>query len=166
MNNNNNHLGDNTAVKKKLRILGFILIICGGLMSLIGLIDFFAAFGSFEPPKLFFLLFLGFPMTASGAALLFYSYMGKIARFTSQEITPVVKDTANYIIDGTKDTFKGAFDTVRGKTVKCFSCGAINTNEANFCKECGKPLNKTCSYCNSNNDSNSKFCNKCGKELI
>lgn len=55
---------------------------------------------------------------------------------------------------------------------KCTSCGALNRNEAKFCRDCGinvieieKPKMVDCPSCGVEVKENYKFCNKCGIKL-
>lgn len=52
---------------------------------------------------------------------------------------------------------------------KCIFCDRLNTDEADYCSNCGKPLladNIICSKCKAENSANNKFCNKCGEKLF
>ncbi|NCA67364.1 MAG: hypothetical protein EOM87_04805, partial [Clostridia bacterium] len=90
--------------KKKFKVIGFALVIIGGLLMATSMIEFFMKFGTFQMPRLFFLGFIGIPMLGVGSMILKFAYMGKIARYTSNEVSPVIKDTANYLLEGTRDS--------------------------------------------------------------
>jgi len=53
----------------------------------------------------------------------------------------------------------------------CHSCNAkLNSEEAKFCSQCGKPVNKqsvklNCATCGATIDEASKFCSKCGSKV-
>ena len=147
--------------KKTLKILGFIVLTIGIILSLIGLIDFFMAFGSFESPKLFFLTFIGFPCIAIGSALLHFAYMGNIAKYTAKETMPTIKNVGNTVASVVEDSI----DVVKNEKDRCPYCGEIIDKDAKFCDECGKPLTKVCPLCGEVNDHDSKFCKNCGKEI-
>lgn len=71
--------------------------------------------------------------------------MGKVARYTASEIAPVKKDTANYLIDGTKDEISDLFHKIKGQTiVNCPYCGDENDPDAIYCDYCGRKLRVTC----------------------
>lgn len=51
--------------------------------------------------------------------------------------------------------------------VKCPNCGALLTEQAKFCLECGTkigPATKKCSNCGNELPANSKFCQECGQK--
>ena len=62
-------------IKKKLKLFGFILVALGGTLTIIGFVDFFVTFSSFEEPKLFWCLFLGMPIFGVGMMLLLTWYV-------------------------------------------------------------------------------------------
>ncbi|HEY32831.1 MAG TPA: zinc ribbon domain-containing protein [Dehalococcoidia bacterium] len=51
--------------------------------------------------------------------------------------------------------------------MKCPKCQTENREGAEFCKECGEPLQAEliCSQCGHVNTQDSKFCDKCGNPL-
>ncbi len=51
--------------------------------------------------------------------------------------------------------------------MKCPHCQTNSLDNAEFCKECSKPLHMEviCSHCQHHNTSDSKFCVKCGEPL-
>ena len=163
-------LEENPVLKKKLKKIGFTLTIIGGLCMLIGLIDFFSSVGTFNSPSLFWMLFLGGFLLFPGLVCLNYAYMGKVARYTSSEISPVIKDTTNYLIDGTKDEIIGVINEIKGKSPKeakkCSNCGDPIEVDEIYCDKCGKKLNLVCSFCETVNDGAAKFCKKCGEKLL
>jgi hypothetical protein len=160
------YLKDNPRLRKKLKVGGFICLISGLLCMLIAFIDFFGSIGSFDPPSLFWLFFIGMPLTFVGSVLLSYSYMGQVARYTSSQVAPVVKDTTNYLIDGTKDEIVDLVQGIRGQQGKCKCpfCGDENDADAIYCDYCGKKLKKTCT-CGEVNAADSRFCKRCGRQL-
>lgn len=163
----NHNLNPNPKIKKKLRKFGFTFVSIGGILLLIGFINIFTSFGSFEPPKFVWTLFLGIPMTGIGGMLLSYGYMGEVSRYTSSQIAPVAKDTINYMVDGTKDSISDLVRSIKNdkSIINCPSCNQENDNDALFCKACGKTLFKECPKCQTKNDSDSEFCKKCGEDI-
>lgn len=161
-----NNLEQNPRLKKKLRIAGIIMISLGLLFMLISIIDFFIALGSFNRPNLFWLFFLAMPLIFAGSICLKFGYMGAVARYTSSELSPVAKDTINYMVDGTKDTIVGAIKEVREEKPNiCPSCHKKNNNEAKFCDNCGQSLLKKCLKCHTLNNVTAKFCINCGGSI-
>lgn len=154
-----------------LRIIGFIILPIGLGLIIAGLISFFQGFSGNGMGSYFYLCFIGAPFIFVGGICLFLGYMRNIHSFTISQSAPVVKDVANYVIDGTSDTMiKNAsklFKEVKRNDEKpiCSKCGAENEVGAKFCDKCGHELYKVCKECGELNDDDSSFCRKCGKEL-
>jgi predicted ATPase/class 3 adenylate cyclase len=49
--------------------------------------------------------------------------------------------------------------------MRCLNCSFINEDDAKFCQQCGKPLERVCPYCKTHNSLDAKFCKNCGKRL-
>lgn len=47
----------------------------------------------------------------------------------------------------------------------CASCGTTNTDDANFCNNCGRNLGSGCAACGTENPPQANFCNNCGSSL-
>ena len=163
------HLGTHGKTKKRLRTIGFICTSIGGLLSLIGFIDFFAAFGGSGMPTLFFLIFLGFPLLGVGIVCLKMGYMREVGTYVASQAAPVAKNVANYMMEGTRDSFSktvsSVVSSIKGDQVVCPKCKTTQDEDAKFCDNCGNVLVKTCKYCNEENDSDATFCKGCGKRL-
>ena len=87
-----------------MRTVGPILLLIGGGFMITGFVDFFSAFGSFgKQPELFWCFFVGMPFIFIGTIMTKMGYLGKVARYTSQELAPVGKDTFNYMANETKE---------------------------------------------------------------
>ena len=121
---------------------------------------------------MFFLLWIGGPLTFVGIVLLMFGYMGAVSRYTATQQAPVMKDTTNYVVQGTRDevvqTIKDGVSTVQTSAPKgplCPKCGTQNEAGAAFCDHCGAPLTKTCPHCGEKNDADAKYCRKCGTNL-
>jgi hypothetical protein len=67
-----------------------------------------------EPPRLFWLGFIGLPLMAFGGWMCQFGYMGAITRYIAGETAPVATDTAKYIADETQ----GAVETVAKAAAK------------------------------------------------
>lgn len=166
-NKNNNNNCNHEKQKALLKTIGFILLTVGGILFIVFLVDFFKAFMTpWAMPQLPFLAFIAFPMLFAGGVCLSYAYMGKVARYTSKEINPVVKDSTNYILDGTKESIAGVVREIKSQPKStCPYCGDQNNLNANFCDNCGKQLSKVCSDCGAKNQSGAKYCSNCGKYI-
>lgn len=170
--------------RSALRVIGPLILGLGVLLTVIGLVGFFSAFGSGPsfggpPPgvKLFFLAFIGIPMMGIGGAITKFAFMGAVARYAASEIAPVGKDTANYMIDGTKDAVGDLAQSVgagiaaglsgdrpAAEMVDCPSCGEACDPGARFCNQCGTPIpgEVRCDDCGAMNDPDARFCSQCG----
>ena len=171
--------GQHKEKRRILRRIGISLMVVGGVLTLIGMASFFAAFGSMEPPRYFWCAFLGLPIGFGGLVLTSYGFMGALARYSAGEIAPVGKDTFNYMAEGTQDGVRtmatavgeglGLRPSSSGPTqsISCPKCNHENDAEARFCDQCGAalPRDLSCPSCNERNDPDSKFCNNCGREL-
>jgi len=158
-----------------LRVVGPLVLGVGLLFAVVGIGSFFAAFGSFEPPRYFWCAFVGIPLLGVGASICKFAYMGTVARYMANEVAPVGKDVVNYMAHETKDAVRGvasAFSeglqtgNARGVTgdLCCEGCGCRNEPTAKFCKHCGNSLfaGWDCQDCGHANDVDARFCEQCG----
>jgi len=166
-------------IRSVLRVLGPMILIVGGVFVAIGLISFFSAFGSFEPPRYFWCAFVGGPLVVCGLALTSFGFMGAITRYQAGEVAPVGKDTFNYLADGTQGGIRtlasaigdGLAEGLRGdvdsQQVRCSACGHANEPDSSFCSSCGEALvkHRTCPSCGEPNDVDARFCDHCGSVL-
>ena len=143
---------------------------------LVGLVNFFMAFGGHGQPDLFWCLFVGMPLLFAGGVMTQMGFMGKVIRYMSQEAAPPAKDTFNYMADGTKDGIKTVVGAIgeglresglgggSQTMVRCHKCNALAPADAKFCGQCGQSLGKTraCPNCRELNDPDAKFCDNCG----
>lgn len=142
-------------VRTILRVVGPLLIGVGAIFMAIGLISFFSAFGSFEPPRYFWCCFIGAPLIAIGSGLTKVAYMGAMFRYFAGEVAPVQKDTFNYLAKGVSPGVTELTQAVRegwqgnsrdpgldpSDAVKyCSNCGQGAAATANFCSSCGQKL--------------------------
>ena len=104
--NNQIESARHTKIRSFLRIAGPLLAFVGIILLAIGTISFFAAFGSFQPPRLFWYCFVGMPILFVGLVMSKFGYFGSVARYVAAESAPVAKDTFNYMAEGTKDGVK------------------------------------------------------------
>ena len=170
-----------------LRVLGPIMLIAGGTLSVIGFILFFLPFFTDGDPNFIGMLFLilGGPLVVFSLPVTFMGYMGKIARYQASEIAPVGKDTFNYLVDGTQDSLKTASQAIgtglgagigaglnspssgSQNKIRCHKCNELQDEDAKFCDNCGSAILKTisCPQCNELNDPDAKFCDNCGVKL-
>jgi hypothetical protein len=165
-------------MRDMLRIVGPVVVLVGVLFMVIGIGSFFSAFGTFEPPRYFWCMFVGIPLLGIGAALCKFAFLGAVTRYMANEVAPVGKDMVNYMAEGTtgavRDMAAAVGEGLRagasarpGQMVRCPKCSADNEPPANFCKNCGSPLvkAKSCPRCGELNDPDAQFCKNCGKSV-
>jgi hypothetical protein len=80
-----------------LRVGGLVVAGLGLFFTLVGVGSFFAAFGSFEPPRYFWCAFIGLPLIFVGGAMCLFGFLGAFQRFVAGEFAPVAKDVFNYM---------------------------------------------------------------------
>ena len=163
-----------------LRMLGPIVLCLGVILTAVGLISFFSAFGTFEPPRYFFAAIIGLPTIGIGLVLTRLGYLGAFFRYVSAEVSPVATDTFNAMSEeaskGMEAMARAAsrgFSTGLGRqrfpkeqTLDCPHCQAANTGNAQFCNQCGTSLvSRACSHCSAELLPRSQFCNQCGKAV-
>lgn len=163
------------SVRNTLRVAGPVVAMAGLGFMIVGFVDFFRAFGGSGEPRLFWCLFVGMPLLFVGLVLSSYGYMGKVLRYTAEEMAPAGKDTFNYMAEGTREGIK----TVAGAIgqglregglggsqtmVRCHKCNALTQADTKFCGQCGQALGKTkpCPGCRQLNDPDARFCDNCG----
>ena len=151
--------------KKILKIVGPCLLAVGVIFAIVGFVDFFKAFGSssMEGPKMFWCLFIGFPMIAVGLMLTVIGYNREMTRYMKNEQVPVVNEMGEEITPAVKAMANAVKNS--GTKPRCPYCGAETENDSKFCPHCGEQLIKTCPYCGTTVGKNSHFCDKCGKKL-
>jgi len=87
-------------VRSVLRIGGPILLVVALVFMIVGLVDFFSAFGGDGPPRRFWCLFVGMPLLFVGLVMTKIGYLGTIYRYIATEATPVATDAFNETADG------------------------------------------------------------------
>ncbi len=100
------------SIRNGLRIAGPIIFLIGLLCVVIAAVELFTA-GN-EPPRHFWLGFVGLPLMFVGGVLCMYGFMGAVARFAAGETAPVATDTLEFVAEDTK----GAVETVAKAVAK------------------------------------------------
>ena len=158
-------------IKGKLKKIGLTLLIVGGICFLVGIIDFFVAFGSFRAPTLFFFAFIGLPMAGIGGSLTLTAHQREIHQYRADEITPVINDTAEDISPAittiASAVREGLSQESTGASTKraCPACAAPVSPTDKFCANCGAPLARTCPPCSTPLEADDNFCPQCGTKL-
>jgi hypothetical protein len=134
-----------------MRATGAVLLLAGGVLTVIGLVDFFAAFGDVgESPDRFWMAMIGLPLASAGGWLIVLSFGGRILRSLGRGAAPAIRET---------------LDQVGDRRTTCRSCGVSNRAEARFCASCGTPLGRQCPSCRAIGDADARFCSSCGAAL-
>jgi zinc-ribbon domain len=129
-----------------LRVAGPVLAGIGLLLIVIGMASFFSSFGTFGPPRYFWCAFVGMPLLFVGLVLSQFAFYGAFAGYLSGEGAPVVKDTFNYLAEGTRGGVKTTAEAIAeglsaaGPRAVCPRCNQVNDADARFCKHCGAAL--------------------------
>lgn len=144
---------EQAGIRNFFRTVGPLIFGAGLLCTIGGMVSFFSSFGSFEPPRHFWLCFVGMPLMFIGGILSKLGYMGTIVRYIAGESAPVATDTINYVADETQ----GAVQTMAKSAAQGIAEGlaAGKAKTANFCPQCGTSV-----------QTDFKFCPDCGKQLL
>ncbi len=162
-------------LRTTLKSIGPAIAGVGLLLTIVGMVSFFSAFGGFGPPRFFWCAIIGLPLMGVGIMISKFAYIGTITRYMAGEVAPVGKDVTNYMVAGTKDSIRDVATAVgeglaaagasgTAQRVRCHKCNADNDLSANFCDGCGTPLakSKKCEKCGELNDPDARFCDNCG----
>src|SRR5581483_9867257 len=90
-------LPQQNCIRRKIRAIGLIVLSIGFACVAIAMASFFSAFGGDEPPRFFWLGFIGLPLMFVGTSMCLFGFMGALMRFQAGEVAPVAADTANYL---------------------------------------------------------------------
>ena len=162
------------------RVTGPIALILGGLLLVIGFIDFCATMGSMRPPKLF--IWGSFPaFILLGAGVYYDSYrlcrpnhallfsgIGATGSGHFQLRCPWKRRMAlvRWQVPSEQESSKPSA-TVWLSNVRCAKCGHENDPDAKFCSACGADIAEpvSCPGCGNTNSPDAKFCDQCGQAL-
>lgn len=160
-----------------LRTFGFLLVVPGAILTLVGVVSFFSGFGDGpqfgEPqgPRYFWCAFLGIPLLGVGMNLLRLGYLGTVTRYVAGEIEPAASDTLNTMARNTAPAARDFARAVReglaaSHGAACPHCGSIDPGSGEFCDDCGKPVTAAaCPKCAGSNAAGARFCTHCGTPL-
>jgi len=140
------------AVRSLLRTGGFVALGLGIVLTAVAMISFFSAMNSFEPPRNFWMAFIGLPLVAAGLWMLQAGYLAPASRYVAGEVAPTLRDTLGALGVGVD-------------ALVCPSCGGRNAPDAKFCDDCGVALRLTCASCGTDNAGDATFCRDCGAAL-
>lgn len=165
MDNNQNE--QHEKIKKRLKIIGGILLGVGICLTAIGLFSFFSAFGGNGTPDMFWCAFLGLPTLGIAGSLLNIAYRREFSRYMKNETTPVINEASEDLAPAIKNVVAAIKDGSQSESngIACGNCGKINDIDSRFCANCGKTLTKIYPNCKEAVDPDSAFCNHCGQKL-
>ncbi len=137
-------------IRQVMRVIGPAMIGVGAIFTAIGMISFFTAFGTFEPPRYFWCAFVGLPLIAFGSMLTKFAYMGALFRYFAGEVAPVQKDTFNYLATGVSPGVKDLAQAVsEGFQGARQDAPATETSGAKYCSSCGQAVPLPAKFCSS-----------------
>jgi hypothetical protein len=100
------------SIRTALRIAGPLTLLTGIICVIIAAKELVTS--GMEPPRHFWLAFIGIPLMFFGAVLCQFGFMGAVARFMAGESAPVAADTVNFMAGETK----GAVESVAKAAAK------------------------------------------------
>ena len=112
MNERQLQLPQQMRVRRVLRIGGVIIAGIGLLFLLVGMVNFFMSFGTFEPPRFFWCEFVGMPLLFVGGVMCLYGFLGSMQRYVVGETAPVAADAVNYIGTNTQPGMKAVASAI------------------------------------------------------
>jgi hypothetical protein len=152
--------------KARLGRVAKLLLVVGGLLVFLGLVAYGTVF--FRPTSDFFAdpmtvmdenkrmgfvgvacFGLGWTLIAVGGGTFFFTYTGRMLRFTAAETAPVAKEVFNDVAKGTTEgvtaiarAVKKGLDRSPPEVVKvrCRSCRHLEAEDATVCGNCGKAM--------------------------
>lgn len=172
------HEGDRNhkEVRMLLRGLGPLVTAAGFIMTVVGLVSFFRAFGTGELPRYFLFAMIGLPVLGLGLMISKIGYLAAVSRYMAQELTPVSKDMFNDLAEGTRPGVEslaravgtGFSQAAGGRPgTRCSACGTMNDAGSRYCSQCGTGLGEsTCPACGKGVPDTAQFCPQCGTKLI
>lgn len=154
--------------KKKVKIIGAVCLGVGVLCTIIGFVDFFSTIIHGDGfLRLFFLLFIGFPLLAVGGSMLAFGFRSEILRYQKNESVPIFKEAGDELTPTIKNIATACREkntAVSASSIKC-TCGTMNALGNRFCKNCGKELTLVCPQCGATVTVDCKFCTQCGSRI-
>lgn len=153
--------------RDSFRKFGPALLIVGGILFAIGLIDFIAAFVSIagrEPfshdrphfPILFIICGIPGAMLASiGMKLTGIGYLKEASKYVAKESAPAAQITTTAIRSAILDD-----------DIPCPSCAVPIEPDSKFCSHCGTQVaGRACPSCNASIMPDARFCSDCGESI-
>lgn len=145
------HLGltdSHLALRRVLRVVGPIVLLLGLTLFLLAPILAMTSSSFDGPPGWMFVATpIGVLLCPVGFALTMAGWGSAVARFHMREMSPVVKDTANYLGETTQPAVRAAASAIaeglrEGATAAgyCSACGDSLSAGDKFCDQCGSSV--------------------------
>lgn len=138
-----------------LKIVSIALVLVGGILAAITIVNFFQSFSSHRPPERLWLGFIGMPMLGIGLAIGKFAFLRPISRYVADELQPVGRDFVRGL--------RVPAAPERSAAQPCPSCKKPNDPDARFCVSCATELRRTCSSCSALCAIDARFCKHCGQ---
>ena len=169
-------------VRTVLRVVGPLILAIAAIFVIVALVDVCMVMNAplyeHRQPTKFWGFFVGFPLGFIGLVMTYAAYVGRIARYMSQEVMPPTVDTLNYAAGETRGAVRELAEAVgEGLGVRnaaaaavragCPKCRHENEADAQFCSHCGAALPRTvlCAACRHPNAPDARFCDRCGHKI-
>ena len=162
MNDNGNKNEKHEKTKKKLKIAGPIIVLCGLGLAIMGFVDMIISTQNGEMPSLFWGMMAGLPLLGIGGMVCAMGYRREVAKYIKNESVPVINEAGEEIAPAVSAIARAA-KSESGENL-CPHCGKPNDDGAKFCRHCGNELLVTCPACGEK-VKHAEFCVKCGAKL-
>lgn len=134
--NNKTHV----KIKKTLKIIGPIFIIIGIFFIARAIISFMYSFNHFSELSFnnmsssseFINFLIGAIFLGIGGQFTKIGYLREFVKYTSEEVSPIAKETINYVMKDIKEE--------KNDLIYCKHCGKKISSDSTYCQYCGKKL--------------------------
>ena len=117
-----------TSIRNGLRIAGPVVFLVGLICVIVGAAELFSS--GMEPPRHFWLVFIGLPLMFVGTVLCMYGFMGAVVRYAAGEVAPVATDAVKYVAEETKGAVETVSKAVAKGVVEGVEAGRVRPGEA------------------------------------
>lgn len=136
----------NANTRKKLRIIGILLIVIGIIILIYSSITMFSNFGdSIEKSRNNLMTWFGFSVLGLvllffGGLAFYFSVIRPVSKYVATEVSPAITTASEAFGKGLKDSGISKSETKEVIKVKCPHCGYLESEDAEFCSKCGKKI--------------------------
>jgi len=141
-----------------MAVAGYLLVLVGGLLTLLGFASFFASFMYGYFPTYFWLVFVG-PLVSSFGRQIVRRAQSRQAR---GGLRKSIEEEAREAEEAARVKQERAHKRI--EMVRCHECDAENPSGSSKCSNCNASFygKKRCPLCYKLNDQGVKFCTNCG----